>query len=64
MTGLMLERAAEWIGWTQAELLLQLVGHLRRSFIWKWNLIQAEDCKDYSIAVQSLRERLDLGHCT
>ena len=57
----MLEGAAEW---TQAELLLYLVGHLRGRSFWEWNLIQAEDCKDYSTAVQSLRERRDPGHRT
>ena len=58
------KRTAEWNEWTQAELLLQLAGHLRGRAFQEWNLIQAEDCKDFSTAVQTLKERLNPGHHT
>ena len=58
-----LERAAEWNGWTQPELLLQLAGHLRGRAFREWNLIPADDHKD-DTAVKALRERVDPGHRT
>ena len=56
-----LERAAQWNAWTEAELLLQLAGHLRGRAFQEWNLIRDDDRQDYSRAVKSLKERLDPG---
>ena len=56
-----LERAAQWNAWTEAELLLQLAGHLRGRAFQEWNLMEDDDCQDYQRAVKILKERLDPG---
>ena len=56
-----MERAAQWNAWTEAELLLQLAGHLRGRAFWEWNLIGNVNRQDYSQAVKALKGRLDPG---
>ena len=59
-----LERAALWNGWTNAELLLQMAGHLRGRALQEWNLLQPQKKEEYKGAVQALKERLDTGSRT
>ena len=54
-----LERAAKWNEWTQEELLLQLVGHLRGQALLEWSLLGDEVKKTYPLAIEALRGRLD-----
>ena len=57
----MLERAAEWNGWSGDDRLLQLAGHLRGRAFQEWNLLEAGDKASYTTAVECLRVRLDPG---
>ena len=54
-------RAAEWNGWSQAELLIQLAGHLRGRALQEWNLLTGDERGAYGTAVAALRSRLDPG---
>ena len=56
-----LERDVQWNAWTEAELLLQLAGHLRGRAFREWNLIGDFDRQDYSQAVKALKGRVDPG---
>lgn len=56
-----LQRAAEWNGWSQAELLIQLAGHLRGRALQEWNLLGRDERTAYGTAVAALRSRLDPG---
>ena len=56
-----LERAVQWNAWSEAELLLQLTGHLRGRSFQEWNLIGESDLQDYSQAVKALKGRIDSG---
>ena len=60
-----LKRAAEWNDWTEAELLMQLAGHLRGRALQEWNLLDEEtERATYDSAVGALRNRLDTGSKT
>ena len=51
-------RASTWNRWTEED---QLAGHLRGRALQEWDLIPSEDKQTYTIAIGSLRERLDPG---
>ena len=57
---LTLKRAAEWIGWTEGDSLLQLAGHLKDRALQEWKLV-ADSEKAYSQATAALAGRLDSG---
>ena len=56
-----LRRAADWNGWTEGDLLIQLAGHLKGRARQEWNLIADNEKRTYSQATGALRGRLDLG---
>ena len=56
-----LQRATEWNGWSQDELLIQLAGHLRGRALQEWNLLGSSERASYDTAVAALRRRLDPG---
>ena len=56
-----LKRAAEWNGWSGADLLLQLAGHLKGQALQEWNLLPDDQKTTYDCAVAALRGRLDPG---
>lgn len=56
-----LERASQWNGWTEADQLLQLAGHLRGKALQEWNLLEERDKSTMSRAVEALKKRLDPG---
>ena len=53
-----LQRAANWNGWTLDDLLIQLAGHLKERALQEWNLLSADE-KSYEGAVITLRNKLD-----
>ena len=53
-----LRRAADWNGWTEGNLLIQLAGHLKGR---EWNLIHDDEKRTYLQATVALRGRLDPG---
>ena len=57
-----LERAANWNGWTQDELLMQLAGYLRGRALQEWKLLDSKDKASYHSTITALRERLDPGN--
>ena len=57
-----LERAANWNGWTQDELLMQLAGYLRGRALQEWKLLDPKDKASYHSTITALRERLDPGN--
>ncbi len=54
-----LQRAAEWNGWTEQELLLQLAGHLRGTALQEWNLLSEDSRRTWDGALRALRTRLE-----
>ena len=56
-----LQRASEWNGWSNADQLLQLAGHLRGRALQEWNLLEKSDKSSYNKAIDALRARLDPG---
>ena len=56
-----LYRASEWNGWTNAELCLQLAGHLRGRALQEWNLLDEKDRSDWVKTTDALCSRLDVG---
>ena len=56
-----LQRAADWNGWTQQELLWQLPGHLKGRARQEWSLISESEKSSYEDVVRTLRTRLDPG---
>ena len=56
-----LQRAANWNGWTLDDLSIQLAGHLKERALQEWNLLSADEKKSYEGAVITLRNRLDPG---
>ena len=56
-----LRRTADWNGWTEGDLLIQLAGHLKGRALQEWNLIHDDEKKTYSQATAALRGRLDPG---
>ena len=56
-----LERAAAWNGWTADETLMQLPGYLQGKALHEWNLLSADDRKDYETAKRTMLARLDSG---
>ena len=56
-----LKRAAEWNGWTEGDLLLQLAGHLKGRALQEWNLMADTEKTTYSQATAALAGRLDPG---
>ena len=56
-----LRRAADWNGWTEGDLLIQLAGHLKGRALQEWNLIADDEKRTYSQATGALRGRLDPG---
>ena len=56
-----LQRASEWNGWSNADQLLQLAGHLRGRALQEWNLLEKSDKSSYNKAIDALRSRLDPG---
>ena len=54
-----LKRAADWNGWRDSDLLLQLAGHLKGRALQEWNLLPDDQKTTYDRAVITLRERLD-----
>ena len=56
-----LKRAAEWNGWTEGDLLLQLAGHLKGRALQEWNLMANNEKMTYSQATAALAGRLDPG---
>ena len=59
----MLERAANWNGWSEEEKLMQLAGHLRGKAAREYSLLSSEEKQSFSIAVETLQARLDPGSC-
>ena len=57
----MLKRAANWNGWTEDDLLLQLAGHLKGRALQEWNLLPDSQKTSYDCAVRALQARLDHG---
>ena len=57
-----LKRASVWNGWSDEELLLQLMGHLRGRALQEWNLLDDTSKTTYSGAIEALRTRLDPGN--
>jgi len=53
----LLEQAATWNGWMEEEKLLQLAGYIRG----RARLLAEDSKKNYLIAIESLRNRLDFG---
>ena len=56
-----LPRASEWNGWSNADQLLQLAGHLRGRALQEWNLLEKSDKSSYNKAIDALHARLDPG---
>ena len=56
-----LQRAALWNGWSEADQLLQLAGHLRGKAWQEWNLLPTEEQSKMSRAIEALTTRLDPG---
>ena len=56
-----LQRASEWNGWSNADQLLQLAGHLRGRALQERNLLEKSDRNSYNKAIDALRARLDPG---
>ena len=56
-----LQRAAEWNGWSEAETLMQLAGHLRGRALQEWTLLRAAETDSLQPATKALRNRLDPG---
>ena len=59
---LTLKRAANWNGWRDSDLLLQLAGHLKGRALQEWILLPDDQKTTYNRAVITLRERLDPGN--
>ncbi len=59
-----LERAATWNEWAEGDRLLQLAGHLRSRALQEWELISNSNKTTYSLAVKTLKCRLDPGSKT
>ena len=59
-----LEWAAAWNEWSEDDRLLQLAGHLRGRALQEWELISDSDRGTFSLAVKSLKSRLDPGSRT
>ena len=59
-----LERAATWNEWAEGDRLLQLAGHLRGRALQEWELISDSNKNTYSLAVTTLKCRLDPGSKT
>ena len=58
------ERAAEWNGWTNAERLLQLAGHLRGKARQEFLLLSEREKISFKNAVTAMRCRLETGSRT
>ena len=56
-----LERARDWNGWTEAELLMQMAGHLKGRALQEFSLLDPAEKDTYTHAVSALRARLDPG---
>ena len=56
-----LERASQWNGWSEADQLLQLAGHLRGKALQEWNLLGEQEKSTMPRAVEALKKRLDPG---
>ena len=56
-----LRRAAEWNGWSEAETLIQLAGHLRGRALQEWTLLRAAEKDSLQAATNGLRNQLDPG---
>ena len=54
-----LRRAADWNGWTEEEILMQLVGHLKGQARQVWNLMNTDGFEE---SMEILRSRLDPGN--
>ena len=54
-----LKRAASWNGWSEAETLIQLAGHLRGRALQEWNLLGESEHSTLDSAVKALRSRLE-----
>ena len=57
----MLKRAADWNGWTDDNLLLQLAGHQKGRALQEWNLLSDKERETYRKATAALQGRLDPG---
>ena len=57
-----LKRAANWNGWRDSDLLLQLAGHLKGRALQEWNLLPDDQKTTYDRAVIMLREKLGPGN--
>ena len=53
------ERTATWNGWSEAEKLIQLAGHLRGKALQEWSLLGGADRAVYKNVTTALKERLD-----
>ena len=56
-----LRRAADWNGWTEGDMLIQLAGHLKGRARQEWSLLSDDEKRVYSQATSALRSRLDPG---
>ena len=56
-----LERARDWNGWTEAELLMQMAGHLKGRALQEFSLLDPAEKDTYTHAMSALRARLDPG---
>ena len=56
------ERAAEWNGWTDAERLIQLAGHLRGKARQEFSLLSLDAKSTFMKAKSAMRSRLDTGN--
>ena len=53
-----LRRAADWNGWTEEEILMQLAGHLKGRARQEWNLMNTDGVEE---SIEILCSRLDSG---
>ena len=54
----------QWNGWCTADKLMQLPGQLRGRALQEWRLLCRSEQQTYSIAIETLRTRLDPGSKT
>ena len=54
-----LQRAADWNGWSEKEMLIQLAGHLRGRALQEWGLLSAHERESLEEATTILHNRLD-----
>ena len=56
-----LKRAVSWNDWSEVEILIHLVGHLRGRALQEWNLLGETERSKLEVAMGALRSRLEQG---